>query len=77
MAKIPSKDYQTASANCIGCGQPGEFSILLAGSPEHWYLPNQYARSLESPPLQEVWFCKVCMKILEDGFRETLAGLGH
>jgi len=77
MAKDPSKDYLTNPSICIGCGHPGEFSILLAGSPEHWYLPNQQARSLESPPLQEVWFCRICMKILENGFRETLAGLGH
>jgi hypothetical protein len=60
---------------CTGCGQPAAYAILLAGEPKRWYLPNQNVRELTNrfpELLTEVWFCRVCMRKLEDNFRATL-----
>lgn len=62
---------------CKCCGDPGVYNILLAIGPgsdwisERLYLPNQDAR-LVGEVLQEVWFCRRCMRIIEDNFRATV-----
>lgn len=75
MQKTLVKDYWTTPKVCFTCGNPGDYSILLAGSNERWYLPNQYARDQESMPLTEIWFCHSCMRKLEDKFRGALEEL--
>ncbi|GIV66674.1 MAG: hypothetical protein KatS3mg047_1067 [Bellilinea sp.] len=70
--KIFIKDYWTTPEICLTCGKPGDYSILLAGDQEHLYLPNQFARDPNSMPLTEMWFCRSCMKKLENKFRGFL-----
>lgn len=70
---------------CICCNQEGKYSILLAIGPQanaddkspRYYLPNQSARSkkvarLVGSPIEEVWFCPVCMRKVEDNLRATI-----
>jgi hypothetical protein len=57
--------------DCHCCGREGRFSILLVGDADHWYLPNQLSRDIA----QEVWFCRFCMRVMEDSFRGVISGL--
>jgi hypothetical protein len=64
--------------DCVGCGNKGVYSILLAGGPsgdekqivDRVYIPNQHVR--ETSDHSEQWFCATCMRTLEDNFRATL-----
>jgi hypothetical protein len=69
--------------DCICCKRPGEYSILLAegmgaeGEGIRWYIPNQRVREAIGfhDVQREVWFCRSCMRTLEDNFRATIAYL--
>ena len=67
---------------CHCCGTQAVYSIVLAfgpdgdGNDDRVYLPNQHARKFgSSPSLRETWFCKPCMRTLEDTLRATLKSL--
>ena len=67
--------------NCVGCGSPGKFSIMLAVAlnPDdsiHYHLPNQIARNHHSD-IREVWFCKKCMRYVEDNLRASILYLQY
>jgi len=66
---------------CICCGQRSEYSIQLAVGTQanrllampRYYLPNQHARNPEFPPtVDEINFCKKCMRSVEDSLRATI-----
>ena len=56
---------------CKCCGKEAEYNILLFGDDERWYIPNQ-SRNDVPELLEEVWFCKACMRSIEDNFRATI-----
>jgi hypothetical protein len=66
---------------CICCGQPGKYSIHLAGGIQadrlvalpRYYLPNQHARDPQFPAaIDEIHFCAECMRTVEDALRATI-----
>ena len=57
---------------CHKCGKDAKFSVLMAAGPGRWYVPNQQARSIDSPPLIEVWLCEECAVFLDDLIRAYL-----
>ena len=59
---------------CQCCKNPAEYNILLFGDSERWYIPNQ-SRDDVPELLEVVWFCKPCMRKIEDNFRATISGL--
>lgn len=72
---------------CVGCGQPGRHSIMLAvGSQgdsnvktDRYYLPNQSVRRLEGEGYprvtKEIPFCATCMRTIEYNMRATILSL--
>jgi hypothetical protein len=74
---------------CFCCKEEANYSILLAGffdvnnyeRGERVYLPNQYIRKdarrlgQNRIPIPEVWFCKKCMRKIEDNLNETIDSL--
>ncbi len=73
--------------SCITCGEPSSYSILLAVGEDReggtrFYLPNLGFRENEknNPVLhrdlaksqEEKWFCRKCMRTIEDNFRATI-----
>lgn len=59
---------------CYVCGCQAKYLIWLAGSKDHWHLPNQ-AVMKQGLPLEEVWFCSSCMLALDEAFCSELARL--
>jgi hypothetical protein len=67
---------------CIGCGQPGKFSIIVAAGPnnnpvevERLYIPNETVREHIGTGMdvsREAPFCAKCMRAVEDNFRATI-----
>jgi hypothetical protein len=66
---------------CICCGKTSKYSIHLAvGSHAkrlvaipRYYLPNQHARNPKFPPVvDEIHFCRKCMRSVEDAVRSTI-----
>lgn len=57
---------------CFTCGQPAEFSIMLGGDEERFYLPNQHVRRTAIEYVKEYWFCHPCMRMIEDNLRATI-----
>jgi hypothetical protein len=66
---------------CVCCGKASKYSIQLAIGPQaerlvalpRYYLPNQYARNPEFPPvINEIHFCAGCMRSVEDAVRATI-----
>ncbi len=66
---------------CICCGKPSLYSIELAIGPHaerlvalpRYYLPNQHARDPKFPrTIEEVHFCRDCMRSVEDAVRSTI-----
>jgi hypothetical protein len=67
---------------CTGCGKSAEYSILLsegshgnANKEIRYYIPNQAVREESKKHKQlisEVWFCRKCMRVIEDNFRATV-----
>ena len=63
---------------CVCCNDNAEFSLLLVEGTHgdtskktpRYYLPNQNVR--EKNNQSEVWFCRNCVRKLEDNFRATL-----
>ncbi|OAF14565.1 hypothetical protein AXW67_17610 [Bradyrhizobium neotropicale] len=69
---------------CTCCAAPGQFSILVAAGPgeppldPRYYLPNQMVRSMANDlgeQIKELWFCKSCIRKVEDNFRATILSL--
>jgi len=64
-------------SDCICCGKPGRYSILLAIGPngqrsdERYYLPNKFARDNHAD-IEERSFCPEHMRALEDIVRATI-----
>lgn len=61
-------------AICYCCAATGVFSILVANS-DRLYLPNQSIRALGDH--HEIWFCRTCMRAVEDAFRASILYLKH
>jgi len=65
-------------SECVCCGNPGKFSIMLVGAHEtdeqaRIYLPNQNVRDSEDFNVsEETWFCHHCMRVIEDNLRATI-----
>jgi len=66
---------------CIGCGKPSKYSVQLAVGPQanrltalpRYYLPNQHARNPDFPAvIEDVFFCKKCMRAVEDSMRSAI-----
>jgi hypothetical protein len=66
---------------CIGCGKPSKYRIQLAEGLQanrllaipRYYIPNQHARDPKFPEtVEEVHFCKKCMRSVEDALRATI-----
>lgn len=66
---------------CVCCAKPSDYAIQLAIGPHgkrlialpRYYLPNQHARNPDFPPvIEDVHFCKGCMRTVEDAVRSTI-----
>jgi hypothetical protein len=63
--------------DCVCCGKPGQFSIILAVGPNNvgdkprYYIPNQMVRQ-DTMADAEVLFCHRCMRMIEDNLRATI-----
>jgi hypothetical protein len=66
---------------CICCGKPSKYSVQLAEGSQakrllavpRYYLPNQHARNPKFPAtMEEIHFCKKCMRSVEDALRATI-----
>jgi hypothetical protein len=66
---------------CVCCGKDSKYSIRLAEGPQasdlvdlpRYYLPNMGARDPAHPAdLREIYFCKECMRPVEDAVRATI-----
>jgi hypothetical protein len=66
---------------CTCCGKPSKYSIQLAMGTHakrlvalpRYYLPNQHARDPKFPTvIEEIPFCKKCMRSVEDTLRATI-----
>ena len=66
---------------CICCGKPSKYSVHLAEGSQantllavpRYYLPNQHARDPKFPAvIEEINFCKKCMRAVEDSLRATI-----
>ena len=56
---------------CYACGEPANFTIMLALTGSRIYLPNQGVRS--KPRSDEpIAFCVSCMRKIEDNLRATI-----
>lgn len=76
-----------AMKKCVGCGEPGRFSVVLAIGPQghadlhipRYYIPNQNVRRAgdEGFPrtTEEVPFCEKCMRAIENNLRATILGI--
>lgn len=66
-------------ARCTTCKKEGVYSVMLAtGSHgdgglkhERFYIPNQVGRE-HGDIGQATWFCKSCMRTVEDNLRATI-----
>lgn len=66
---------------CICCGKISKYSIHLAEGPQakrlvalpRYYLPNQHARDPKFPAtIEDIYFCKECMRSVEDALRAVI-----
>jgi hypothetical protein len=63
---------------CVCCGIPAEYTIMLAGDRGHYYIPNQITRAVEGTRfacIKQVPFCRHCMREIEDNLRATIQAL--
>ena len=65
--------------DCIGCGQPAHYTVLLAlgpgGDKARYYLPNQHVRSEQGTgmdPTKATAFCRSCVRVVEDSMRDAI-----
>ena len=65
------KACRDRGARCYACDAPGRYSVLLSVTDGRLYLPNQFARS-DPDAFEEVWFCKCCIRAIEDNLRATI-----
>ena len=61
--------------SCKACGKPADVSMVLFGDDDCWHLSSQMVRSDGDLPIAEVWFCRDCIRVLENNFRDTLSFL--
>jgi hypothetical protein len=66
---------------CICCGKTAKYSVQLAVGAHakrlvalpRYYLPNQHARNPDFPSVvDQIYFCKKCMRSVEDTLRATI-----
>lgn len=60
---------------CFCCGEAGEHSIAVVDQEGRLYLPNKEVR-LEGFDA-DMWFCKPCMRFVEDNFRAAVRYLSE
>lgn len=70
-------------SKCVGCGEAGAFSVVLAVGPQgtsqnttdRYYIPNQSVREAMGTPMdptETIPFCGTCIRRVEDAVRATI-----
>lgn len=58
---------------CFCCKKTASLSVLLVNADGRIYIPNQNAREFTPDIIEEIWFCRSCMRLIEDGLRKTIS----
>jgi hypothetical protein len=58
---------------CYCCKKPADVNVSLVDQDGRIYIPNQKVRKYGHPCLMDIWFCRHCMRVLEDTLRATIA----
>lgn len=64
--------FQKNGDLCYCCNAVAASSIMLVDQDGRIYIPNQMVRERGHACLQEIWFCKGCMRAIEDALRATI-----
>lgn len=57
---------------CYCCGAEAQYSVELVNQDRRLYIPNQMVREMGHPCLMAIWFCRPCMRAIEDALRATV-----
>jgi hypothetical protein len=60
---------------CECCGRPARYAIQLSREHDRFYIPSHIARHEWPWSVEEVSFCRPCMRAIEDGLRASVAWL--
>lgn len=64
--------FQKNGKRCYCCQKAAEVSVQLVDQDGRIYIPNQMVRKLGHACLREIWFCRPCMRVIEDALRATI-----
>lgn len=64
--------FQKNGKRCYCCRMPAEISVSLVDQDGRIYIPNQMVRERGHPRMQDIWFCRPCMRTIEDSLRATI-----
>lgn len=64
-------------SKCACCKNESTLSIQLVEWSGRYYIPNQNVRNASTGDIKDIWFCKKCMRSIEDNLRATILYLQH
>lgn len=63
---------QKNGKRCYCCSDAADISVELVNQDRRIYIPNQMVREQGHPCLMLIWFCRPCMRAIEDALRATI-----